>query len=69
MAQTTPRTVVCKQWHDRLGHPSLHVLRLVLNKIGLPCSITDLSFCDACKVEKLSQLSFSRHDITVKAPL
>jgi len=67
--QIKPRIVVCKQWHDQLGHPSIHVLRLVLNKIGLPCSINDLSFCDACKIGKLSQLLLSRHDIIVTAPL
>jgi len=69
VAHTTPRTDVCKQWHDRLGHPSVNVLRLVLNKIGLSCPLNDLSFCDACKVGKLSQLPFSRHDITATAPL
>ena len=69
VTQIKPRTIVCKQWHDRLGHHSLHVLRLVLNKIGVPCSINDMSFCDTCKVGKLSQLPFSRHDITVKASL
>lgn len=69
VAHTTPTTNVCKQWHARLGHPSVNVLRLVLNKIGLSCSLNDLSFCDACKVGKLHQLPFSRHDITVTAPL
>ena len=60
---------VCQQWHAKLGHLSLHVLRLVLNKIGLSCSSSNMSFCDSCKIGKLHQLPFARHEIIVVRPL
>jgi len=62
-------TQICQQWHDRLGHPSMNVLRSILNKMGISCTVSDLSFCNSCRVGKLSQLPFTSHDITVVKPL
>ena len=62
-------TNVCQEWHNKLGHPSFFVLNRVFNKIGVSCSSSDLVFCDSCKIGKLSQLPFSRHDITINTPL
>ena len=47
---------VCQQWHAMLGHPSFRVLQYILNKLNVPCSTTDLSFCDSSKLGKMHQL-------------
>lgn len=60
---------VCQQWHARLGHPSYHVLQHILNKMKIPCSTTNLSFCDSCKMGKMHQLPFVNYQITAKSPL
>ena len=60
---------VCNQWHAKLGHPPLNILRLVMNKVGIPCSQLNLSFCDSCKLGKMHQLPFENHSITAKSPL
>ena len=60
---------VCKQWHDRLSYPSLHVLKHVLNKIHVSCHSNNLFFCDSCKLGKLHQLPFASCSITTKHPL
>ena len=60
---------ICQQWHARLGHSSFSVLKRILNKISIPCSSTDLSFCDSCKLGKLHQLPFAHCPITAKQPL
>ena len=57
------------QWHAKLGHPSFNVLRFILNKIHLPWSHSNVSFCDSYKIGKLSQLSLADCPITAKKPL
>ena len=52
-----------------MGHPRYNVLKLILNKIRIPCSPSTLSFCDSCKLGKYHQLPFICHDITTKGPL
>ena len=52
-----------------MGHPTYNVLKLVLNKIRIPCSFSALSFCDSCKLGKHHQLPFVSHNIIAKRPL
>ena len=43
-------------------------MRLVLNKIQVPFSLSSISFCDTCKIGKLHQLPFTDCEITVVRP-
>jgi len=61
-------STLCNQWHAKLGHPSFHILKMVLNKINIHCSSSTLSFCDSCKVGKLHQLPFTDCSITAIQP-
>lgn len=58
-----------QHWHAKLGHPTFHVLKHVLNKIQIDCAKSAISFCDSCKIGKLHQLPFANCPITAKQPL
>ncbi|KAH9705793.1 retrovirus-related pol polyprotein from transposon RE1 [Citrus sinensis] len=58
--------------HNRLGHPSKHVLQTLLrnNCITFTCDNKQkLEFCNACQLGKLHQFHFSATDIKSKYPL
>jgi len=60
---------VGQQLYAKLGHPTYHVLKHVLNKIQVSCPKFVFSFCDSYKIGKSHQLSFSSCPITAKKPL
>jgi hypothetical protein len=47
------------QWHSRLGHPSLVIVRQIISKHKLPCvrDSSSISVCDPCQQAK-SQLPY-----------
>lgn len=48
------------QWHSRLGHPSLQIVKRVVTNNALPCSSeVSESICDACQQAKSHQLPYS----------
>ena len=57
-------------WHQRLGHPSPHVLNSLLSNCNLSVSMKSrLSFCTACKLGKAHALPFSLSGSHSKHPL
>ena len=62
--------VPISRWHSRLGHPSLSIVKQVVNKFSLP--VSDLSHelvCNACQQAKSHQLPFSVSSSISKHPL
>jgi histone deacetylase 1/2 len=58
------------RWHSRLGHPSVSVVKQVVNKFGLPCSeSSNESVCNACQQAKSHQLPFPVSTSVSKHPL
>jgi len=55
-----------QQWRAKLGHPTFHVLKHVLNKIQIDCSKSAIPFYDSCKIGKSHQLLFENCPITAK---
>jgi histone deacetylase 1/2 len=48
------------QWHSRLGHPSLVIVRQIISKHKLPCvrDTSIVSVCDSCQQGKSHQLPY-----------
>jgi transposase InsO family protein len=58
------------QWHSRLGHPALKIVRRVLSAFHLPVSSNNGSYsCSACLGSKSKQLAFSVSTIRSNSPL
>jgi hypothetical protein len=58
------------QWHSRLGHPTLKIVRRVLSHFQLPvASPTDSIVCTACLGAKSKQLPFSSTTGSANCPL
>jgi hypothetical protein len=58
------------QWHSRLGHPALKVVRRVLSSFHLPvASSKDSMVCPACLSSKSTQLKFSASSSIATCPL
>jgi hypothetical protein len=58
------------QWHSRLGHPTLKIVRRVLSRFKLPVtSPTESSVCIACLGAKSKQLPFSSSSRIASCPL
>ena len=58
--------------HNRLSHPSKHVIQIILKNNCLLSAHVDKSihhFCDVCRLRKLHQLHFSVIEIKTKCPL
>lgn len=58
-------------WHTRLGHPSYHVFRMILNKHHLPISgeIDSNKTCHVCPMGKSCRLPFSNRTSHTQKPL
>ncbi|KAJ0852435.1 putative RNA-directed DNA polymerase [Helianthus annuus] len=56
-------------WHHKLGHPSIKVLKPLLNKLGLNCNKNVPFHCDACSINKSHKLPFGPNSFTVSKPL
>ncbi|KAL5766680.1 hypothetical protein ACOSP7_017297 [Xanthoceras sorbifolium] len=56
-------------WHSKLGHPSLNVLKQVLQSVRIRCPVKQPLWCDSCKIGKLHQLPFSNSTFTASTPL
>jgi histone deacetylase 1/2 len=59
------------QWHSRLGHPSLAIVRQIISKNKLPC-VRDSSvgsICDPCQQAKSHQLPYPISTSVSTAPL
>lgn len=52
--------------HNRLGHPSKHIIQIILKK---SCMISGYNNCNACQQQKLHKLYFSTFEIKTKQPL
>ncbi|KAL4363042.1 hypothetical protein GQ457_04G026360 [Hibiscus cannabinus] len=60
---------VCISWHDRLGHPSSHVLRLLQDVLpDSLCNKSDNSLCQICPLAKQRHLSFPTSSIHSQHP-
>jgi hypothetical protein len=58
-------------WHSRLGHPSIPIIKRVVNKFNLPSSseFNKESVCDACQKAKCHQLPYSKSSSSSSHPL
>ncbi|KAL5823468.1 hypothetical protein ACOSQ4_021368 [Xanthoceras sorbifolium] len=56
-------------WHSKLGHPNAQVLKQVLSKMHISCTVSDVKLCESCKYGKLHQLPFSSSISKTTAPL
>lgn len=61
-------------WHHKFGHPSIQVLKLLLNKLGLGYNkMSDASFhsfhCNACSLNKSHKQPFGDNSFKVSKPL
>jgi hypothetical protein len=58
------------QWHHRLGHPALQVVRVVLSSSCLPVlSHKAVPVCSACQQGKLQKFHFSLNSFVYANPL
>jgi hypothetical protein len=59
------------QWHSRLGHPSLVIVRQIISKHKLPCvrDTSIVSVCDSCQQGKSHQLPYPVSTSVSTAPL
>ncbi|KAL4376288.1 hypothetical protein GQ457_02G028470 [Hibiscus cannabinus] len=56
-------------WHDRLGHPSSHVLHLLQDVLpNYLCNKSDNSLCQVCPLAKQRHLSFPKSSIHSQHP-
>ena len=58
--------------HNRLGHPSKHVIQTILRNnylLSAHVSKSNFHFCDACQLKKLHQLHFPVIEIKTKYSL
>ncbi|KAD5508125.1 hypothetical protein E3N88_15828 [Mikania micrantha] len=58
-------------WHHKFGHPSIKVLKLLLNNLGLGYyKMSNASFyCDACSLNKIHKQPFGENSFKVSKPL
>lgn len=72
----SPRSPVCHvslysaiDWHHRLGHPSLSILKHINSVFNLSISSTSPFHCNACDCNKSRKLPFSQSTIDSHGPL
>lgn len=60
-----------KEWHDRLGHPAVPVLKSIISSFQLPCSqvVSQTLSCSDCSINKSHKLPFFQTSITSNRPL
>lgn len=73
-SSTTNSSLHCKSnldiWHNRLGHPSTLVITQVLKQYTISSQFNkNLSFCQACAIEKNHSLPFPTSSTTYTIPL
>lgn len=57
-------------WHERLGHPNFHVLRMVLNHCKIdPSNKMPIDFCSSCCLGKLHRLPSTDSKKIYSSPL
>lgn len=57
-------------WHKRLGHPTLNIVKNILNGCNIPFqSMESNSLCSSCCVSKSHRLPYSLSETTYSAPL
>lgn len=61
--------VSVSQWHSRMGHPALRIVRHVLSTFQLPVASTKESSCSTCLGSKSKQLPFSSSLSIATCPL
>ncbi|CAA7017944.1 unnamed protein product [Microthlaspi erraticum] len=66
----SPKTTLY-EWHYRLGHPSLSILKNIISKFSLPFSQspTSTQLCTDCAINKSHKLPFSQTSIVSTRPL
>ena len=59
------------EWHQRLGHPALKILKQIVseNKLDFSSSLSNTFPCNACLSNKSHKLSFSKSTIVSSQPL
>jgi histone deacetylase 1/2 len=58
------------RWHSRLGHPSIPIVKQVVNKFNLPyLDLSNESVCNACQQAKSHQLPFPVSSSVSQHPL
>ena len=59
------------EWHQRLGHPTFHILKQIVskNKLDFSSSFSNNFSCNACLSNKSHKLSFSQSTIISSQPL
>ncbi|CAL5391000.1 unnamed protein product [Camellia sinensis] len=63
-------TTASSTWHASLGHPSLHKMKLICNKLKLPQTVSSSSFpCKHCCMAKSHRLPFSLSTTSINKPL
>lgn len=56
-------------WHNRLGHPSINVLKTLVSRGFFNCNkLNDSTLCHACQLGKHVKLPFSRSNSIVGSP-
>ncbi|KAH9805863.1 retrovirus-related pol polyprotein from transposon RE1 [Citrus sinensis] len=68
----TSSSMSANMLHNRLGHPSKHVIQTILRNnclMSANVSKSNFIFCDACQLGKLHQLHFPATEIKTKYPL
>ena len=56
-------------WHNRLGHPSIHVLGKVLNIVDYNVTSRNIAFCNSCPLGNSHRLFPGLLDSKAKNPL
>lgn len=56
-------------WHRRLGHPSLPIVKQILNKCNISCSFATYLTCDSCQCSKSHCLPFVPSNYVCSKPL
>ena len=59
------------EWHFRLGHPSLTIMKNIISKCSLPLSslLSSSTHCNACSCNKSHKIQFSSSTLTSSHPL